>query len=204
MKSTRTLAAELTRQGHKVGPDTVGNLLRSEGFSCRARTRGWRDAVPRPGRRSQHLGTQAGEHIEAGERGPARTGRRSPVRPARQGLTAQRDPVDYLGSRRNVRRVCRSLSVAMDASCIRGSCVGFGRIWKHIVVSAYTAGNTARSAWTGFVGGLVVFICVQSSRDDRRRSGSLYYWCSLHPHGRWRDSCSNWKYSSDPGSDRPG
>ena len=32
-KSTRTLAAELTRQGHKVSADTVGTLLREEGFS---------------------------------------------------------------------------------------------------------------------------------------------------------------------------
>src|SRR5437762_13922046 len=32
-KSTRTLAAELTRQGHKVSADTVGTLLRAEGFS---------------------------------------------------------------------------------------------------------------------------------------------------------------------------
>jgi transposase len=32
-KSTRNLAAELTRQGHKVGADTVGDLLRGEGFS---------------------------------------------------------------------------------------------------------------------------------------------------------------------------
>jgi transposase len=32
-KSTRTLAAELTAQGHKVSADTVGDLLRSEGFS---------------------------------------------------------------------------------------------------------------------------------------------------------------------------
>jgi len=31
--STRTLAAELTRQGHKVSADTVGDLLRQEGFS---------------------------------------------------------------------------------------------------------------------------------------------------------------------------
>jgi hypothetical protein len=33
VKSTRTLAAELTRQGHRVGADTVGDLLRAEGFS---------------------------------------------------------------------------------------------------------------------------------------------------------------------------
>jgi hypothetical protein len=32
-KSTRALAAELTAQGHKVSPDTVGDLLRAEGFS---------------------------------------------------------------------------------------------------------------------------------------------------------------------------
>jgi Rhodopirellula transposase DDE domain len=32
-KSTRALAAELTAQGHKVGADTVGDLLRAEGFS---------------------------------------------------------------------------------------------------------------------------------------------------------------------------
>ncbi len=32
-KSTRTLAGELTRQGHQVSADTVGDLLRAEGFS---------------------------------------------------------------------------------------------------------------------------------------------------------------------------
>jgi len=32
-KSTRNLAGELTRQGHKAGADTVGDLLRAEGFS---------------------------------------------------------------------------------------------------------------------------------------------------------------------------
>src|SRR5215831_7657776 len=32
-KSTRNLADGLTRQGHKVGADTVGDLLREEGFS---------------------------------------------------------------------------------------------------------------------------------------------------------------------------
>ncbi|MEW1914982.1 ISAzo13 family transposase, partial [Kitasatospora sp. NPDC085895] len=35
-KSTRHLAAELTRQGHRVSADTVGNLLREEGFSLQA------------------------------------------------------------------------------------------------------------------------------------------------------------------------
>src|SRR5215469_8400023 len=32
-KSTRALADELTAQGHKAGADTVGDLLRAEGFS---------------------------------------------------------------------------------------------------------------------------------------------------------------------------
>lgn len=36
VKSTRSLAAELTRQGHRVGADTVGVLLRDEGFSLQA------------------------------------------------------------------------------------------------------------------------------------------------------------------------
>jgi transposase len=38
-KSTRTLAAELTRQGHRVGADTVADLLRREGFSLQANTK---------------------------------------------------------------------------------------------------------------------------------------------------------------------
>jgi hypothetical protein len=32
-KSTRALADELTRAGHKVSADTVGDLLREQGFS---------------------------------------------------------------------------------------------------------------------------------------------------------------------------
>jgi hypothetical protein len=35
-KSTRNLAAELAAQGHKVSADTVGDLLRAEGFSLQA------------------------------------------------------------------------------------------------------------------------------------------------------------------------
>ena len=37
VKSTRRLAAELTRQGHRVSADTVGDLLREEGFSLQQR-----------------------------------------------------------------------------------------------------------------------------------------------------------------------
>jgi len=38
-KSTRTLASELTRQGHPVGADTVADLLHAEGFSLQANTK---------------------------------------------------------------------------------------------------------------------------------------------------------------------
>jgi transposase len=38
-KSTRTLAATLTAQGHRVGADTVADLLRQEGFSLQANTK---------------------------------------------------------------------------------------------------------------------------------------------------------------------
>jgi hypothetical protein len=38
-KSTRRLAAELARQGHGVSADTVGDLLREEGFSLQANSR---------------------------------------------------------------------------------------------------------------------------------------------------------------------
>ena len=38
-KSTRNLAAELTRQGHPVGADTVAALLKAEGFSLQGTSR---------------------------------------------------------------------------------------------------------------------------------------------------------------------
>jgi transposase len=39
VKSTRTLARELTRTGHRVSADTVADLLREEGFSLQAGTK---------------------------------------------------------------------------------------------------------------------------------------------------------------------
>lgn len=38
-KSTRTLAAELTRQGRRIGADTVADLLREQGFSLQANSK---------------------------------------------------------------------------------------------------------------------------------------------------------------------
>jgi transposase len=67
-KSTRHLAAELTRQGHRVGADTVGDLLRGQGFSLQGNARmvegrrhADRDAQFR------YIAGQARAHQEAGE-----------------------------------------------------------------------------------------------------------------------------------------
>src|SRR5229473_4455960 len=48
-KSTRNLAAGLTRQGHRVSADTVGDLLRERGSACRATPRPLRAAGTRAG-----------------------------------------------------------------------------------------------------------------------------------------------------------
>lgn len=50
-KSTRKLAAELTRQGHRVSADTVAGLLREEGFSLQANAKTI-EPGPAPRRRS--------------------------------------------------------------------------------------------------------------------------------------------------------
>jgi hypothetical protein len=67
-KSTRTLAAELTRQGHRVGADTVAGLLRQEGFRLQANAKTLegsqhadRDAQFR------YLNEQARDHRNAGQ-----------------------------------------------------------------------------------------------------------------------------------------
>ena len=51
-KSTRTLADELTRQGHRVGADTVSDLLREEGFSLQGNARTI-EGQPHPDRDAQ-------------------------------------------------------------------------------------------------------------------------------------------------------
>ncbi|MFJ3540231.1 ISAzo13 family transposase [Streptomyces sp. NPDC090109] len=67
-KSTRTLAAELTRQGHRVGADTVAGLLRQEGFRLQANAKTLegsqhadRDA------QFQYLNEQARDHRDASQ-----------------------------------------------------------------------------------------------------------------------------------------
>ncbi|MFJ5035348.1 ISAzo13 family transposase, partial [Streptomyces sp. NPDC088560] len=68
VKSTRTLAAELTRQGHKVSADTVGDLLREEGFSLQAGAKTI-EGKQHPDRDAQfrYINERARQHMDAGQ-----------------------------------------------------------------------------------------------------------------------------------------
>jgi hypothetical protein len=67
-KSTRKLAAELTRQGHRVCADTVAGLLREEGFSLQANAKTI-EGSQHPDRDAQfrYLNEQARHHRDAGD-----------------------------------------------------------------------------------------------------------------------------------------
>src|SRR5215469_8706147 len=67
-KSTRALAAELTAQGHKVGADTVGDLLREQGFSLQGNVKAI-EGAQHPDRDAQFrsISEQARGHQEAGD-----------------------------------------------------------------------------------------------------------------------------------------
>lgn len=67
-KSTRNLAAELTRQGHRVSADTVAGLLREEGFSLQANAKTV-EGAQHPDRDAQfrYLNEQARDHRDAGD-----------------------------------------------------------------------------------------------------------------------------------------
>lgn len=67
-KSTRKLAGELTRQGHRVSADTVGDLLREEGFSLQANAKTI-EGMQHPDRDAQfrYINEQARAHRDAGE-----------------------------------------------------------------------------------------------------------------------------------------
>jgi transposase len=66
--STRNLADELARQGHKVSARTVGDLLRREGFSLQGNAKTV-EGKQHPDRDAQfgYIGEQAREHLEAGD-----------------------------------------------------------------------------------------------------------------------------------------
>ncbi len=67
-KSTRNLAAGLTRQGHKAGADTVRALLREEGFSLQGNAKTI-EGKQHPDRDAQfrYIAAQAAEHMAAGQ-----------------------------------------------------------------------------------------------------------------------------------------
>ena len=67
-KSTRNLADELTRQGHKVGADTVGDLLREEGFSLQGNAKTI-EGTRHPDRDAQfrYINEQVKDHQDAGD-----------------------------------------------------------------------------------------------------------------------------------------
>ena len=67
-KSTRKLAAELTRQGHKVSADTVGDVLREEGFSLQGNAKTI-EGRRHPDRDAQfhYINEQVKAHQAAGE-----------------------------------------------------------------------------------------------------------------------------------------
>jgi hypothetical protein len=67
-KSTRKLAAELTRQGHRAGADTVGDLLREEGFSLQGNARTL-EGARHPDRDAQfrYINGQAKDHQGSGD-----------------------------------------------------------------------------------------------------------------------------------------
>ena len=67
-KSTRNLAGELTRQGHRAGADTVGDLLRAEGFSLQGNAKAL-EGQRHPDRDAQfrYINEQVKEHQDAAD-----------------------------------------------------------------------------------------------------------------------------------------
>src|SRR5712691_6686139 len=64
----RNLASELTRLGHRAGPDTVARLLREEGFSLQGNAK-TAEGARHPDRDAQfrYINGQAREHLAAGQ-----------------------------------------------------------------------------------------------------------------------------------------
>ena len=67
-KSTRKLAVELTRQGHRVSADTVAGLLREEGFSLQGNAKTIEGAQhPHWDAQFSYLNEQARDHRDTGD-----------------------------------------------------------------------------------------------------------------------------------------
>ncbi|HUD39794.1 MAG TPA: ISAzo13 family transposase [Streptosporangiaceae bacterium] len=67
-KSLRALSAELARQGHRAGPDTVAGLLHEEGFSLQGNAKTIEgNQVPDRDAQFRYLNEQVREHRDAGE-----------------------------------------------------------------------------------------------------------------------------------------
>jgi transposase len=67
-KSLRALSAELARQGHRAGPDTLADLLHEEGFSLQGNAKTIEgNQVPDRDAQFRYLNEQVREHRNAGE-----------------------------------------------------------------------------------------------------------------------------------------
>lgn len=68
LKSTRTLAAELTRLGHQAGSSLVGQMLHYLGYSLQANAK-VTEGAQHPDRDAQfrHINAAAAEHLAAGQ-----------------------------------------------------------------------------------------------------------------------------------------
>ena len=96
-KSVRTLAAELTRQGHQVSADTVHQLLRAQGFSMQANAKTI-EGKQHPDRDAQfrYISEQARAHQASrgpgDQRGHQEEGAGRPVRQRRPRVAARGRP----------------------------------------------------------------------------------------------------------------
>jgi len=117
-KSTRRLADELTRQGHRVSADTVADLLREEGFSLQANAKTL-EGAQHPDRDAQfhYINDPAKENMGAGD--PAIS-----VDTKRRNLSASTRTGAESGSRRGCRPRSRPMTSLTGRDLARRSRTG--------------------------------------------------------------------------------